>query len=347
MREQRQEECIQALMDGGIANCAPRFGKVKVGLEWIKRKNLKKVLLIYPRVDILNGWLKDAEKWGYPVSFTGMSFTTFVKEQNKGQWDALIIDEVHEMSVNKQKNIPQWHNIPIIGLSGTITKKTEEELFNNAQLEIKYKYSIEQAVNESIICDYKIYIHKVNLDGKVPLYRMKGRKISEKAYFDIMFSAYKKQPSQFLYLKLISVLQKSEGKKQYTKKLINQYNDERLLIFCGLTEIADSLGIPAYHSKSAEKELFNSFCEGKGKHLATIKMMQAGVTVTPINKGIVNYTSGNPEDTAQKICRFLGWEYDNAEKKAEIHILSANEYFELSRIQTALNFFNKEKVEIL
>jgi superfamily II DNA or RNA helicase len=346
MREERQEECIQALMEGGIANCAPRFGKVKVGLEWIKRNNFNKVLLIYPRTDILEGWKKDAEKFGYPINFTGMSFTMFAKEQNKGQWDALIIDEIHEMSVNKQKEVVKWKNIPIIGLSGTITRKTEDELYNNAQLDIKYKYSIEQGVNEGILCDYKIYIHKVPLDNLKKIWGK--RKVTEKLYFNQIYNQYQKTNEPFLYLKLLSVLQKSNAKLQYTKKLIEKYKNERLLVFCGVTEIADQLGIAVYHSKKAEKLIFDNFClDGGVNHLATIKMMQAGVTIKPINKGIINYTSGNPEDCAQKICRFLGWEYDNENKKAELHIISADESFELSKIQTALNFFNKEKVEIL
>jgi hypothetical protein len=59
---------------------------------------------------------------------------------------------------------------------------------------------------------------------------------------------------------------------------------------------------------------------------------------------VINYTSGNPEDTAQKICRFLGFEYDNPDKKAEIHLISSTENFEKSRLKTALLFFDESKI---
>lgn len=135
-----------------------------------------------------------------------------------------------------------------------------------------------------------------------------------------------------------------------TRQLIQKYPDDRLLVFCGVTEIADKLGIPAYHSKAKEKELFLDFCVGGAggtNQLATIKMMQAGVTINPINKGIVNYMSGNPEDSAQKICRFLGFEYNNPSKKAEVHIVSTNEPFELVRLKTGLAFFDQSKITYL
>ena len=119
------------------------------------------------------------------------------------------------------------------------------------------------------------------------------------------------------------------------------------MVFCGVTQVADSLGIPVYHSKAREKDLFLDFCVGGGNvnQLATIKMMQAGITINPINKGIINYMSGNPEDSAQKICRFLGLEYNNPDKKAEIHIVSSNEDFEISRLKTGLAFFDQSKIK--
>ena len=98
------------------------------------------------------------------------------------------------------------------------------------------------------------------------------------------------------------------------------------------------------YSEFSEKEIFNSFCNGEGNHLATIKMMQSGITILPISLGIINYMSGNPEDSAQKICRFLGIEYDNLNKKAEIHIRCSKTDFEKKRIETALMFFDENKI---
>ena len=74
-------------------------------------------------------------------------------------------------------------------------------------------------------------------------------------------------------------------------------------------------------------------------------MMQSGITILPISLGIINYMSGNPEDSAQKICRFLGIEYDNLNKKAEIHIICSNTDFEKKRIETALMFFDENKIK--
>ena len=120
-----------------------------------------------------------------------------------------------------------------------------------------------------------------------------------------------------------------------------------MLVFCGTTKIADSLDIPVYHSKAKEKKILQDFCEGEGLNLATIKMAQSGLTIKPINRGVVNYTSGNPEDTAQKICRFLGIEYNNLDKKAEIDIICSNTAFEKERLKTGLSFFDENKIKYI
>ncbi len=63
--------------------------------------------------------------------------------------------------------------------------------------------------------------------------------------------------------------------------LLAKHKDERVLVFCGVTKIADSLGIPSYHNKSKEKEVFEDFAEGEGNHLAVVKIGNTGVTYKP------------------------------------------------------------------
>ena len=228
-----------------------------------------------------------------------------------------------------------------------MTQKTRNELYDNLTLDVCYKYTINQGVDEGILTDYDMYIHQVRLDNKKPLYRTsKGRSYTEKGYFDLYTYIRKDaKMKHFIDMKLINIIQNSYSKMMKTKELLGKFSRERVLVFCGVTKVADNLGIPVYHSKKKEEEIFSSFCGGvKYNQLATIKMMQAGITVLPINKGIINYMSGNPEDSAQKICRFLGFEYDNPEKKAEIHIISTDEVFETDRLKTGLLFFDDRKI---
>lgn len=353
MREIRQREAVQAYLDSderSILYCAPRFGKIKCTIDILKEKGIRNPIIFAPRTDIEAGWKKDFEKFNIDGGYEFRTFNS-MKKLTYFSHRLVIIDEIHEMSVNQQKQLAKIvGDRPILGLTGTMTQKTRKELYDNLTLDVCYKYSISQGVDEGILADYQIFIHKVPLDNKRYNYGTKKKNYTEQGYFNLneyLRKEAKGANKYFMELKLINILQNSIAKMEMTRKLISQYEDDRLLVFCGVTKIADELGIPVYHSKNKEKELFDKFCNGQSQYLATIKMMQAGITITPINKGIINYMSGSSEDSAQKICRFLGLEYNNPDKKAEIHIISSTEEFEQIRLNTGLQFFDPEKIKYL
>jgi hypothetical protein len=140
------------------------------------------------------------------------------------------------------------------------------------------------------------------------------------------------------------LIQSSLAKVKATRALLEKHADERVLVFCGVTKIADSLGIPSYHSKSTEKQLFEDFAEGKGNHLAVVKIGNTGVTYKPLDKVIINYFDSNAENLAQKIMRCTAFEYDNESKKAQIYIISTNEPVEQKWLNKALDLFDKDKI---
>jgi len=349
IRKIRQLEAVNSYSGKyhSLLKCAPRFGKIKVTLDIFKRDLIKKALIAIPRLDIKDSWEKDKEKWGWDGE---IEYTTHrsLHKVSINNYDILVIDEIHECSSNQLCSVKKINPKKVLALSGTITKKTQEEISNLADIDVCYDYPIEQAVEEGILCDYEIFIHKVALDNS----KLLPNKRTEKKQFEILKNAYsklekEKKDSFFVYLKQISLIQNSIAKMEKTKELLSSFSGKRVLCFCGVTEIADKLGYPVYHSKNKEKGVLSNFCNGKGNCLVTIKMAQSGLTIVPINIGLINYTSGNPEDTAQKICRFLGLEYDNPEKKASIHIVVSDEDFEIDRISTALMFFDKEKVKYI
>lgn len=345
IREERQAEAAQAYLESvdrrSIINACPRFGKIRVAIDIIRSMKAKNIMIFMPRNDIKKGWEDDFIKYSCTVN---VRFCTFISIKKAGpfaldEFDLVIIDEPHELSKNQQVALSGVvRAFPTLGLTGTLTQKTRIELYDNLNLDVCYKYTIDEGVMEGILTDYDIIIHRVPLEYK-EADRFRRMEFA-KAKADTALSAH------FINLKMINLIQNSIGKMEKTKKLIKASEGERILVFCGTTEISDQLGISVYHSKAKEQQVFDDFCRGVNiNQLATIKMMQAGITVTPINKGIINYMSGNPEDSAQKICRFLGLEYANPNKKAEIHIISSDEKFETDRLRTGLAFFDQSKIK--
>lgn len=348
IREDRQRQASNSFVgdEWSLIKAAPRFGKIKVTLDILNRLKPRKVLIVYPRVDIETGWSADIKKWNY----TGdVSYSTFrsLEKVIKEDWDFVVIDEIHEASQAQLKVIKQIKVSNLLALSGTVTNTTERQIYNLTGIMPCYEYTIEQAVEEGILCDYQITIHKVPLDDKIYTKgKTEKRKMEELSYVYKQLKASKKDTFH-IYLKQIQLIQGSHAKREKTIHLLQQWESERVLVFCGTTEMADALHKPVYHSKAKEKEIFTSFCNNTGaeKHMVTIKMAQAGITIVPISKGLVNYASGNPEDTAQKLSRFLGLEYSNLDKKADLHIVVSDTEFELSRIKTALMFFDENKIQ--
>jgi hypothetical protein len=213
------------------------------------------------------------------------------------------------------------------------------------------EYPLEKAIEEGIIVDYEITVVTTPLDT-ITKQNYGGKERTEKQQFDNYTWVINKMQSEyrdtmFLRLARMRLIQSSLAKTNLTKKLISKHQNERMLIFCGVTKVADGLGIPSYHSKSSEKQLFNDFAEGKGNHMAVVKIGNTGVTYKPLNRVVINYFDSNSENLAQKIQRCTAMEYNNPEKNAQIYIISSNEQVELKWLQKALEFFDRNKIKFV
>lgn len=352
-RDELQDEAADAWIDSdtrrGIVYACPRFGKTFVAVKVMKKLGIKKATVCFPRTDIQAGWEDTFDVLDYHIDITYITFTSLSK-LHLAPGELLILDEPHELSDNQIFKIEYpCDTHEVLALTGTMTLSTEQKLYNKLGLEVFYRYGIENGVRDGVLADYNIFVHKIPLDKIIKIY--KSNTISEKKYYDninYIRESYKNKKNfisaMFMEMKLKSIVQGSISKLYVTLDMLQKWKDERVLVFCGLTSIADRLNIPAYHSKNKEKGLLDDFCKGIGKHLVTIQMMKAGITIKPIHKGIINYTSGASEDAAQKISRFLGIEYDNPDKKAEIHFLVTDEEYALTRAKTALLFFDPKKI---
>ena len=262
----------------------------------------------------------------------------------------VIIDEIHLLSAAQIIECKKLfeENKQVIGLTGTLNKWSEKTLKNSLDLRVIAKYPISQAIEEGVISDYQITIVKVPLDDKI-LNKYGVNKRTEANQFKRYAYVIDKLEedggnTKFLRLARMRILQNSVAKLNKTKQLLQKFKNERVLVFCGITKIADSLGIPSHHSKSKNKEQFIDFAEGRGNHMAVVKIGNTGVTYKPLNRVIVNYFDSNGENLAQKINRCMSFEYDNPDKKAQIYIICSDTTVEGKWLKKALEFFDKEKI---
>jgi len=354
IRDIRQREFADTWLGSdrfSIVNAAPRFGKIRMSVnilnEYAEDAN---VLIAYPDNKIRKSWDDEFEELAYTnpsVEFTThLSLWKCVKK-----YDLVIIDEIHLLSSAQIEVCKELFllNKEVLGLTGTLSYFTQGALKSELGLRVLIHYPIKQAIEEGVLPDYEITVLKVPLDDKI--YQLFGKK--RKTEFGRMRNLMwivgnekeDEEPSFFVRLKIIEVLKNSISKLNKTKALIKQYQDERILVFCGFIKIADNLGIPSYHSKSSESQIFQDFTEGKINHLAVINIGTSGVTYLPLSRVIINYFSSSAEDMAQKILRCMSFEYDNPKKVAKISIITSTEKIENRWLNKALAFFDKSKIK--
>lgn len=362
MRNKRQKEWADKWLKSqwGILYLCPRSGKCKTTINILNSFNNTKILIIHPLETIRKVWQDEFIKWGYETSNVEYSTTQSLWKLSEKPdfYDIIIIDEIHQLSpanlVELQKLI-DFGNKKVLGLSGTISEKTEEELLQTLNLPILAHYPIEQAIKEGVITDYEIKVIKTKLDNTVKYIQpSKKRKffITEKQRYDWLtnkIEEYKIADKDLglLPIQRMQVFKKSIAKLEVTKLLINRFKDERVLVFCGTTSIADSLGVPVYHSKDKDEDIKDAFCKGIGNVLATVDMFEAGVTIKPINRAIINSFDSNPENLAQRISRLTGFEYDNPEKIAKVYIVCTDTDVEERWLRKALEFFDPSKIKYI
>jgi superfamily II DNA or RNA helicase len=356
IRDKRQKEFADVWLNHGkfgILNLCPRFGKIYTTINILEELKPKSILIAYPDNKIKDSWQTDFEKRGYDDS--NVTYTTHLslKKHVEGKFDLVVIDEIHllsEAQIEATKDLLEL-NETVLGLTGTLSSHTEKTLCEELDMCVLATYTIEQAIEEGVIVDYEITVITVPLDETVKN-NYKGKVRTEKQQFDSygwVIDSLERQGKATMFLRLarMRIVQNSLAKLNKTKELLKKHKDERVLVFCGVTKIADSLGIPSHHSKSGVNELFTEFINGNDavNHMAVVKIGNTGVTYKPLNRVIINYFDSNGENLAQKINRCMAMEYNNPDKKAMIYIISSNEPVELKWLKKALEFFDKDKIK--
>lgn len=354
LRDKRQEEFANMWLNGdrfGILYLCPRFGKIYTTINILEKLDDDiSILIAYPDVSIKKSWQEDFKKRKF--NDCNVTYTTHLslKKHSDKKYGLIIIDEVHLLSTAQIIECQELfkENKQVVCLTGTLSKWTAKLLKNSLGLNVIAKYSISQAIDEGVISDYQITVVKVALDNKLLNkygINMRTEANQFKRYTYVIEKLGEEgSNTKFLRLARMRILQNSLAKLNKTKQLIQKFKNERVLVFCGTTKIADSLGIPSHHSKSKNKQEFIDFAEGRGNHMAVVKIGNTGITYKPLNRVIVNYFDSNGENLAQKINRCMAFEYDNPDKKAQIYIISSDTTVEGKWLQKALEFFDKTKI---
>lgn len=360
--KQKQNEIQQEYIDltvkffksnnSGYLDLAMRFGKCRTSIEVLKALYKKKkcsLLITYPDNKLKKTWEDEMELWDYhneDVTFVNFSS---IKNYVKDKFDFIIIDEFHSASDFERECLLDMlcrANVKTLALSGTVSKDTRYDW----GIPMIAKYSTEDGIQDGILANYQITVHFVNLDQTTLVKDAKGKMRSEKQKYDgysWVIEKLKREGKSIMFMALARnrLSQSSIGKLKYLKKLLSQLEDKRVLVFTGLSKVADSIGIPSYHSKSKDDSNFKKFQKGEENHLALAAMGKVGVTYPELDCVILINFTYNAEESSQILNRAIKLDY--TDKVADLHVIALNEPPEIKKVKESLSMLDQKKIKYL
>jgi len=352
LQEEFSDKAVEHLKvrKAGLLDLCLRFGKTRTALLIIHKLLPKKskILISYPDNNIKESWETDIAKFSSDDYEYILTNSSSLKKHLNVKYDMFIIDEIHALSERELDYCMtiQSNSSYLLGLSGTLGYQITETLRIYLLAEKIVTYTVEQAIQDEIVSNYKVYIHQVPLDTKVLKKNSKGKLVSEKTQYDNMTRMidYKlakgQRVSSLIYFTRTRILQGSISKLNKTKELLAQ--EGRFLVFTGLIKVAEKLGIPYHHSKKKSSEDFDKFQNGTYDKLALAASGKMGVTYKNLDGIILPSFTGNTEDTTQILFRAILLDFKG--KEAKIHIITSNEEAELKKLRQSLRMLNKDKI---
>lgn len=358
-REQVQNEALELAKKNRRAGLAISMGvgKTLIGLHYLQyfqELNMHKlnVLVVAPKLSIFDSWRSDAEKFG--IDIDNVRFTTYLSlnKFNPSHFDLLILDECHSL-LNTHLSFLEMYTGRILGLTGTPPRyvKSEKGELVQKYCPIVYRYITDDAVEDEILNDYKIVVHKIPMSERNDI-EVKTKNASfytserkNYAYWTKRIAeATTKKQEQIASVMRMRAMMDYKTKERYTESLLNEMTD-KCIVFCNTQEQADRMCIHSYHSTNdmAEDNL-NMFKSGKIDKLSCVLQLNEGINIPNLKSGIIMHAYGNERKSSQRIGRLLRLNPDDV---ATIHILCYSDSVDERWLNEALKDFDSSKIKYI
>lgn len=302
-----QDEAFNALKQSGFngaALIATGVGKAKLLIDVIKHLKPKSILYLCDSQDNRDKTFPNQIlEWGEPWMFEATEmhcYQTAYKFKNK-EYDLLLADEV-DYSLTPAyskvyKNNKFKHKVLV-----TATCSDDKLKLLNKIAPVVYKKIAKDAESEGALNKAKYYF--VNYD-------LSPQENKRYVYYNNRFIELlnKDKPNSFLLQRLQlsrkRFLENLESSREVVKSLLtvlHKNEKNKILIFCGSTDQADSITKYSYHSKS-EQDYLTKFNDGKIRVLSVVGKIDRGVNLVGVNNVIFESTTGSVTKTSQRTGR--------------------------------------------
>ena len=359
-KDRIQAEALAAIGDSKQAgiNVSMGVGKCLIGLKHMKARyhETAKFLVVIPKNTVKDSWVTDAFNFELEYLVPHITFVNYRSISKMDfDYDVVYLDECHSMKFSHG----DWLSIyqikyegTTIGMTGTYPKWMRDEKGQMCKRFCPkvFEYITDDAVEDGILNDYRIFVHKLKLGTTMTLEKTnkKTKKTWKTSEFkDYLYwcgridTAVTGQQRQTATIMRMKALQSYKTKEHYALKLMKTLTDKTLL-FANTQAQANRLAPISFHSGNPKSDRnLTLFKTGEVNHLSAVEMLSEGVTIPDLKCIVIMHSYGNNRKAAQKIGRVLRLNPDDI---ATVHILCYENSQDKKWVTDALAGFDQSKI---
>lgn len=320
------------------------YGKTKKAIDIIVNRKIKdNILIVVPRLCLINTWKKEFKKWKKEKYIDKVTFVTYVSlPKMAGHWKVVVFDECHHLSERCREALQYFTIDNSILLSATVNRNLKQSLIRLFEDLYIYKIGIKDATEEGRLPEPTVYLLPLKLDNIEPKfniirnkskdnpiiipYKEKWKYINiknrcviinctQKQYYDDMSNLiewYKRksysETFKNMYLRKSGERLKwlSEQKEEIVKHILKHIKNKRSLTFCKDIAQTQSLGSYCINSQNKDSDfILELFNNKKINHITACNMLDEGVNLTDCQVGIYATLNSSERMIIQKMGRLL------------------------------------------
>ena len=358
-REEIQHQALEAALSHkrGTLAVSMGVGKTKIGLDYLlyffEQFELK-ALVVAPKLSIFQSWKDDHKRFGFPDKLIDcITFTTYLSLNKQDlNYDVVVLDECHNLLETHLPYLSRFSG-RILGLTGTPPRyqNSAKGKIVNQYCPVRFSYITDSAVDDNILNDYKIKVHRLYLNTAATLLvetkkmRFMTSERNNYAYWTQRLNGSKtKKEQQIVSIMRMKAMMNFETKEVYAKKLLQKIKD-KCIVFCNTQEQADKMCSHSYHSGNMDShENLMLFKDGTITKMSCVLQLNEGVTIPELKAGIILHAYGNERKSNQRIGRLLRL---NPNDCSTIHILCYVDTIDEKWVESALQDLDSEKIEYI
>ena len=336
------DSCDRCLIQKSV-----RSGKTLSLLHFINKNKYKKVLWLVPNTEIRDvGLPNEIKKWGFKLNIHAICYNSLKKYSNT-DWDIVILDEIQMLNKNRFDIVSTMSYKKIVGMTGTIpNNRTKRDIiFKELKLDLVYKYTTQDAVNAKDVAPFNVNYILLPLSTDLDILVEYKDKITgvKKSFYTSEVKNYtslslridsetNSNRKMLLALTRLRFLNTLKSKVRFIKNYLEQYKDQRVLVFVNTREMAEQISKYFYHGTS-DDGYFNDFKKGKINHLVLVNKGGAGENYENLDRCLLADINSSNDMVQQKLLRGILYRENYT---AELDVLLSKNTIQKVWIETAL-----------